>query len=108
MSLRIEALPDEPNTQAILYGPLVLAGDFGKSDLTPEMTEGSMGPKLTNSAIDIPQLRANFRNDLTSSIRRNDGSLSFRTVGQQHNVDFQPFYKVIGNRYTVYWTVLPS
>ena len=34
MHLHVEALPDEPQTQAFLYGPLVLAGDFGGEGLT--------------------------------------------------------------------------
>ncbi len=34
MHLRMESMPDEPGTQAYLYGPLVLAGDLGNDGLT--------------------------------------------------------------------------
>src|SRR5438874_321439 len=38
MKLRIEAMPDDPHIQAILYGPVVLAGDL--EGLTPELIVG--------------------------------------------------------------------
>ena len=34
MSLRLEALPDNPHRVAILYGPTVLAGDLGSDEQT--------------------------------------------------------------------------
>ena len=33
MHLSVEAMPDDPKTQAFLYGPLVLAGDLGSEGL---------------------------------------------------------------------------
>lgn len=32
MSLRMESMPDDPKTVALLYGPIVLAGELGKED----------------------------------------------------------------------------
>jgi len=32
-------------------------------------------------------------------------SLEFRTVGQAKNIDLVPFYKLIDERYAVYWKV---
>ena len=40
MHLTVEATPDDPTLQAFLYGPLVLAGDFGSAGLTKEMLIG--------------------------------------------------------------------
>ena len=34
MHLHAQAMPDDPATQAFLYGPLVLAGDLGGEGLT--------------------------------------------------------------------------
>ena len=34
MSLRVEAMPDEPDRRRRLYGPMVLAGDLGSEGLT--------------------------------------------------------------------------
>ncbi|MEI9974736.1 MAG: hypothetical protein WDO73_23410 [Ignavibacteriota bacterium] len=42
MSLTVEAMPDDPKTQAFLYGPIVLAGDLGSDGLTEQMIVGRM------------------------------------------------------------------
>ena len=52
MRLRAEALPDAPQIQAFLYGPLVLAGDLGADGLT----EGHIvGPNLRVGAAHVEQ-----------------------------------------------------
>ena len=33
MALRLESLPDDPHIQALMYGPVVLAGDLGTAGL---------------------------------------------------------------------------
>src|SRR5471030_2865249 len=47
MQLHIEAMPDDPKVQAVMYGPVVLAGDLGAEGLTPEMI---VGPALRKSS----------------------------------------------------------
>ena len=43
MSLHIDAMPDDPTLQAVMYGPLVLAGKLG-----PEPTRaGPTSPRMT-------------------------------------------------------------
>ena len=46
MALRMEAMPDDPKTQAILYGPVVLAGDLGSEGLTERMMIGPNNPAV--------------------------------------------------------------
>ncbi len=58
MRLHIEAMPDEPATQAILYGPLVLAGDLGSGGLNPEIIEGEEGPDVKDFPIAVPAFHA--------------------------------------------------
>ena len=37
MRLHLEALPGDTNTVAVLYGPVVLAGELGKEGLRSEL-----------------------------------------------------------------------
>ena len=46
MRLTVEKMPDEHSLQAFLYGPLVLAGDFGSEGLTPNMLVGPNSPRV--------------------------------------------------------------
>ena len=104
MSLHIEKMPDEPTTQAILYGPLVLAGDLGSNGLTKDLITGPMGPALKEHPIDVPRFRAPS-GDPNTWIKPADEPLTFRTIGQKRDVTLAPFHRTFGTRYSVYWTV---
>jgi uncharacterized protein len=95
MLLRIEAMPDDPKTQAVLYGPIVLAGDLGTKGLSPELIVGVSSPQLRKSGpIDIPALQA-------SSIKPSDRPLTF----QMNGTSLMPISRILDRRYTVYWTI---
>jgi uncharacterized protein len=104
MRLRAEAMPDEPQTQAVLYGPLVLAGDLGASGLSSGMVVGPMGPSLRDHPIDVPTFRA-AGSWPEAWVKPADRPLTFRTTGQDRDVTLMPFHRVFGVRYSVYWTV---
>jgi DUF1680 family protein len=108
MHLRIEAMPDEPKTQAILYGPLVLAGKLGANGLTEEMTVNQEGPDVAHHPMDVPTFRAPSGGPDSWLQPVSGESLTFRTKGQQRDVTFAPFNRVSGERYSVYWTVSDS
>jgi hypothetical protein len=94
MSLRLEAMPDNPNRAAVLYGPTVLAGDVG-----PE-NEGSV-----ESLILVPALITESR-PVAEWIKPVAGDAStFRTVGagRPRDVALSPFYRMYNRRYVVYW-----
>jgi hypothetical protein len=44
MSLHVHPMPDDDTLQAIMYGPVVLAGDLGREGLTEEMRRGGDNP----------------------------------------------------------------
>jgi len=98
-------MPDERTTQAVLYGPLVLAGRLGSGGLTTEMIIGPMGPEVDKHPMKVPQLRAS-QADPDAWLKRTDGQeLEFRTSGQATDITFVPFNRLSGERYSVYWTV---
>ena len=104
MRLSIEAMPDEPQTQAVLYGPLVLAGDLGGDGLTDQTTIGQMGPRVNRSAIEIPAIHAPAA-DPASWLKPAGRPLTFRTAGQPKDLDLAPLNSIFDKRYVVYWQV---
>ena len=104
MRLHIEKMPDDSSMQAVLYGPLVLAGDLGAQGLRKEMITGPMGPALRENPIEVPAFRV-ARADPGSWIKPAGKPLTFRTTGQERDVTLAPFDRTFGKRYSVYWTV---
>jgi uncharacterized protein len=105
MRLHVEAMPDEPTVQAILYGPLVLAGKLGSEGLTKELMVGPLGPDLQHHPMDVPIFRTSST-DPNSWIKPVvSKSLTFRTSDQARDITLIPFSRVFGERYSVYWTV---
>jgi DUF1680 family protein len=81
MALTRESTPDSAGTQAVRYGPIVLAGAYG-----------------TNNLSSLPTLNA-------STIASTSTPLQFTATASTGQVTLLPFYKTHGQRYTVYWTV---
>jgi DUF1680 family protein len=122
MRLRVETLPDDPRTQAFLYGPLVLAGDLGHDGLTeahivgPNFRVGAAGVEQHGSPLaatnriapvpdlEIPTLRAPGP-DPASWMTATDERHVFRTRGQRKDVTLVPLNRLFDRRYAVYWQV---
>jgi DUF1680 family protein len=104
LNLHIERMPDDAHTQAILYGPVVLAGDLGDKGLTPDLITGPNAPQLRQLPINVPTFRATAT-DPNSWIKSADKPLAFRTTGQQTDVSLVPLNSLFGKRYSVYWEV---
>jgi DUF1680 family protein len=104
MHLSVEAMPDDPKTQAFLYGPIVLAGDLGGEGLTDQMIVGPNAPRPQRLPLEIPTFKAASA-DPASWIKPSDGPLTFRTTGQSKDVTLVPLNSLFGKRYSVYWQV---
>ncbi|SDS58055.1 glycoside hydrolase family 127 protein [Actinoplanes derwentensis] len=80
MALALEAAPDNPAVRAVRHGPIVLAGQFGTSNLgtLPTLDPATLQPAGT--------------------------ALEYTTG----SVLLKPFYKTHGQRYSVYWNVTGS
>jgi len=110
MSLHVKAMPDDSTIQSIMYGPLVLAGRLGTEGITKEMMRAEPTairevPRYRGKPVAAPEFKA--KNQAVSEwIQPVSGrSLEFQTTGQSQNVTLSPFYKVIDERYAVYWKV---
>jgi DUF1680 family protein len=104
MTLHIESMPDDPNLQAFLYGPVVLAGDLGADGLTPDIIIGPNAPRFRQHPIEVPAFRAGKR-DPESWIKPDGNALRFRTTGQPRDVALAPLNSIFEKRYSVYWQV---
>src|SRR5262245_30315339 len=108
MSLRLEAMPDDPKMVALLYGPIVLGGDLGKEDLTEERRFGPSAPQMGRiKPIQIPAFVGDLKDVLTKLKSVPGKPLHFRTagLGQPQDVQLVPFYSLYDQRYNVYWKV---
>jgi DUF1680 family protein len=113
MRLHLQPIPDDANLAAILYGPVVLAGELGTENLDPKRLYSD--DKILHGgfpALAVPEL-AGDRNGLEKWIQPvsanskpgNDKPLTFRTVGagRPADVTLSPFYRLFDQRYCVYW-----
>jgi DUF1680 family protein len=114
MGLRTEKLEGDPDKLAFLYGPLVLAGDFGAAPETKSFPYAKdQWDNFRAPTADVPVLirAANSTDDtsLTASLKRIPGNeLAFRTegIGRPDEVTLRPFNRIFYQRYNVYWDVL--
>jgi len=101
-TLRIEGLADNPHRAALMWGPLVLAGDLG-----PERRGAPAEP--------IPSFVTDEK-PVTNWLQPVRDELGvFRTVdvgrvtdGAEKQMEFVPFYKLHRRMYSVYWDLYTS
>jgi uncharacterized protein len=108
MRLHLQTIPDDPTLAAIMYGPMVLAGELGTENLDP--TRIYSDDKFLHGGFPItavPEL-AGDRNALDKWIQpvsAKDRPLRFRAVSatRPEDVTLSPFYRLFNQRYCVYW-----
>ena len=110
MALHTEDLPgNNPRIKAVLYGPIVLAGELGTEGL--EKTNFWLKNQLDLNRAPtprIPQLVCEPE-ELLSKIEPVVGNpLTFRThgIGRPADITLSPLYKLHFQRYSVYWNLL--
>jgi len=94
-TLRLETMPDDENRVAVLYGPLVMAGDLGpeddpaaeKPDYVPVLLTEDRGPNLWLSPVE------NAVNTFRVAEK----------VAHPRGFTLIPFYAIHERRYSVYW-----
>ena len=98
-TLRLEPLPDNPRRVALLWGPLVLAGDLGP--------EGERRGRRSANAPDeaVPVFVAADRpvTDWLQPVPNQPGNFHTVGVGKNREVDFVPFYRLHRRLYGIYW-----
>ena len=103
MSLRMETLPGDETQQAAMYGPLVLAGRLGTTDLTKQMLSAESSTTPAGGPIFAPAIATSPKDPLGWLKPVSDQPLTFETSGQDKTISLIPLYKLFGERYAVYW-----
>jgi DUF1680 family protein len=98
-TLRIEPLHDNPRRVAIMWGPLVLAGDLG-----PEEQRG----RERSSRYERPRAPVFVAaerpvEEWLKPVSNKNGHFRTEGVGREKDVDFVPFYRLHRCTYAVYW-----
>ncbi|MFL6208580.1 MAG: beta-L-arabinofuranosidase domain-containing protein [Pyrinomonadaceae bacterium] len=109
MTLRTEAMPDDPHKVAFLYGPVVLAGDLGRVPAGRSVPYAvDQGENFHQPVADVPVLvtETSALTDMVQRVRVPD--LVFRTsaIAQPRQVTLRPFNEIFYDYYNVYWDVL--
>jgi uncharacterized protein len=102
MRVRIDPMPDDQTVQAVMYGPLVLAGRF--DEVSKEMSYGDYEPKPGNQK-NVPDITASSARPTEWIEPDPKQPLTFHAVGQEQPFTMVPLNKVIHERYAVYWKV---
>jgi DUF1680 family protein len=95
-------MPDDQSIQAVMYGPLVLAGKF--DTVSKEMMYGDYEPK-PGDAYKVPQIVADASKPTAWVEADGKQPLVFRADGQSQPITMVPLYQIIDKRYAVYWKV---
>ncbi|MDW7696000.1 glycoside hydrolase family 127 protein [Flammeovirgaceae bacterium SG7u.111] len=92
--LRLETMPDDSDRVAVMYGPLVLAGDLGEIE----------DPKAHDLDF-VPVIMTEDRNpeNWLKPVEGKPNTFVSTQVGNPRDVTFKPFYKTSGRRYSVYF-----
>ncbi|MGC8989796.1 MAG: DUF6805 domain-containing protein, partial [Verrucomicrobiia bacterium] len=98
-TLRLEPLPDNPRRVAVLWGPLVLAGDLG-DEQPRRRSERRSGPPDS-----IPVFLSAERpvHEWLKPVPDKPGCFRTDGVGKDRDVDFVPFYRLHRRTYGIYW-----
>ncbi len=107
MRLHTENLPDTTNQVALLYGPIVLAGELGTNGM-PNLFVGNQTEYSYSPDPPAPVFVCDA-DQLLKHVKPVAGKpLTFRThgIGRPQDVTLKPFYQVHRQRYSVYWNLL--
>lgn len=97
-TLRKEALPDNPERFALMWGPLVLAGDLG-----PEQHDRRLRRAGGNGSVPVFVAPAEPVQDFVKPVPGKPGTFVTSGVGLTTDITLVPFYELPRRRYEIYW-----
>jgi DUF1680 family protein len=101
MALHIDSMPDDETVQAVMYGPLVLAGRF--DTVSKDAMYGDTQPK--GEPYNVPIIAADPAKPTAWIEPDTEQPLLFHGVGQSQPLTLVPLNEIIHDRYAVYWKV---
>ncbi|HVS72522.1 MAG TPA: beta-L-arabinofuranosidase domain-containing protein [Phycisphaerae bacterium] len=113
MSLDTIPLPHADDYVALLYGPVVLAGQLGTAGITPGadiiVNERTYGDVL-NTPIAVPPLKVRDPGKVAARIHPVPGKPLTFTTGDltPRPITLSPYFRTAHQRYTLYWKMVPA
>jgi hypothetical protein len=112
MELTLQSLRNSDRYSAILYGPILLAGELG----TKAITEDEFDQKMDHAAVhtislaETPVLSGSPAQILSSVQRLGSETLSFSLscLDQKTAISLIPLYRLHFQRYAIYWRIFPT
>lgn len=95
-SLRLETMPDDSTRVAVMYGPLVLAGQLGPVN-NPEAASPMFVPVIMSES--------GNPSDWLEPVAGKVNSFMMKGVGKPKDVELIPFYTVHDMRYSIFWDI---
>jgi DUF1680 family protein len=109
MSLHLVATNDNSNMAAVVYGPIVLAGDLGTEGIESPAPYGKDQLDFKNTAVPdniVTTLNINGRKLNDWLIPVNGKQLVFKTTGvASKEITMIPYYQIDKQRYIIYWNM---
>ena len=105
MKLHAHPMPDDETLLAVMYGPLVLAGDLGHEGVTKESQRGGDNPPDMPAAPPAPEFVGDPRDPASWLEAVDRRPLVFETKDQSRKINMIPFNWITDQRYGVYWRV---
>jgi DUF1680 family protein len=106
-TLWLEPLPDNKRVTAIMWGPIVLAGDLGpeRERRRGGQAEAQAGARPPAQPIRIPSLVAADRplSEWIKAVTDKPGNFRTAGVGREQDVDLAPFYRLHRRAYSIYF-----
>ena len=103
MNLHVHPMPDDPTLEAMMFGPLVLAGKLGDSGLSDAAPYPGYDTAPHGEPIPVPAIARNPKQPTGWLEPSKNQVLTFTTAGQNENVQLVPLSRLSGERYAVYW-----
>jgi hypothetical protein len=110
MSLHLHRAVDDANSVAVMYGPLVLAGDMGHDGVPPDDKVSDNHEFFKTPDPPVPALTGDSKN-LDTWIKPVPGEpLTFQIMqdGLSAPIQLKPLNEIHHDRYTVYWNFTDS
>jgi uncharacterized protein len=109
MALHLKSTNDNPNMAAVLYGPIVLAGDMGTEGIespAPFANDQQDFRKMPVPATIISELNASGKkiNDWIAPVQNQPLVFKTKAVAARE-ITLIPYYKINRERYVIYWNI---
>lgn len=103
--LRIERAKDVNSTVSIFYGPVLLAGQLGSTNMPDDF--GDKDKYLSTAPATVPTISSSSTSpsDWLQAVTGSPLTFKAQNTGAASGITFQPLYATHHQRYSVYWTL---